>query len=138
MIQEKLETVIPIVENGFIYSLLIEGMDKDYMKYRELLSIEDEYGYVIVIECGDELHKGVLDNPVGSGIRFQKQNVAFREIVKETINGIISNIMANKIIIVVPCRDGEESYDDRVLKIDVMRGMLRRTERQMELKILRK
>ncbi len=134
MIQEKLETVIPIVENGFIYSLLIEGMDKDYMKYRELLSIEDEYGYVIVIECGDELHKGVLDNPVGSGIRFQKQNVAFREIVKETINGIISNIMANKIIIVVPCRDGEESYDDRVLKIDVMRGMLRRTERQMELK----
>lgn len=134
MIQEKLETVIPIVENGFIYSLLIEGMDKDYMKYRELLSIEDNYGYVIVIECGDELHKGVLDNPVGAGISFQKQNVTFREIVKETINGIISNIMANKIIIVVPCPAGEESYDDRVMKIDIMRGMLRKIEQQMELK----
>ena len=52
-IKEKLEAVVPMIESGFVYSVLMEGSGKEeYAGYRDLLNVEEDYGYVTVIECG--------------------------------------------------------------------------------------
>lgn len=133
-IKEKLEAVIPMIENGFVYSLLMEGNSKEeYAGYRELLNIEEESGYVMVIECGEELHKGELTNTVGSGIKLQKHYMVFRETVKEATGGIVGALMANKVIVLVPTSE-EEEYSRRVMKVDNTRALLRKLEQQTELK----
>lgn len=134
-IKEKLEVVIPMIENGFVYSVLFDGPGKEMnQNYRELLNIDTDYGYAMVIECGDELHKGVLSNTLGAGIRLQKHYMVMREMLKETTGGIVGALMANKVIVLVPSELEKEEYDERVVKIDNIRGMLRKLEQQLDLK----
>lgn len=134
-VKEKLETVIPIMESGFVYAVLLGNQEEsEYTKYRELLDIQADYAYVMVIECGDEMHKGELSNTVGAGIRLQKQYSIFREMVKEDSGGIVGALMANKATILVPEDGGSEDYDKRITKIDCARRMLRKLEQQLDLK----
>lgn len=134
-VKEKLEAVIPIIENGFVYNVLLESNEKgSNLGYRELLNIDTQKGYVMVIECGDEFHKGQLSNTVGAGIKLQKHYMVFRETVKEATEGIVGALMANKVIVLIPCEVGEESYEERVLKIENARSMLRKLEQQIELR----
>lgn len=134
-IKEKLEAVVPMIENGFVYSVLLENSAAaEYSGYRELLNIREDYGYAMVIECGQELHKGVLSNTVGAGIKLQKHYMVFREMVKESSGGIIGALMANKVTILVPCNDKEEEYQERVRKIENTRALLRNLEQQIDLK----
>ena len=132
-IKEKLEAVIPVIENGFVYSVLLGGRD-EYSGYRELLNIEEDYGYAMLIECGDELRRGVLSNTVGAGIKLQKHYMVFRETVKEATGGIVGALMSNRVIILVPCLDSREEYSHRVLKIENTRALLRKLESQTDLK----
>ena len=151
LVKEKLEAVIPIIESGFIYSVILENnnvsnsvdygryQDADYsvpegISYRELLDIHEEYGCVVVIECGDELQKGNLSNKVGAGIKLQKNYLIFRETIKEMLAAVVGEVMANKVIAITPCKSAEESYDERVLKIEKMRTLLRKLEQQIGLK----
>lgn len=134
-IKEKLEAVVPMIENGFVYSLLMESAGKEeYAAYRDLLNIEEDLGYVMVIECGDEIHKGELTNTVGAGIKLQKHYMVFRETVKEATGGIVGSLMANKVIVLVPCGEEAQEYARRVMKVDNTRALLRRLEQQTELK----
>lgn len=134
-VKEKLEAVVPIIESGFVYSVLLEEAgEEEQSAYRGLLDVDTAYGYSMVLECGDELRKGVLSNTVGAGIRLQKHSIIFREIIRETTGGISGALMANKVIVLVPCREKEESYEERVQKIDNIRVMLRKLEQQTELK----
>ena len=50
-IQEKLETVIPIVENGLINSMILkeDGGSNDLSYYRMLLDVRQQYAYVVLI-----------------------------------------------------------------------------------------
>lgn len=134
-IKEKLEVVVPMIESGFVYSILMEGNNNSsIMSYRSLLNIDTEYGYAIVIECGDELHKGVLSNTVGAGIRLQRHYMILRETLKDALNGIVSSLMSNKVIVIVPCVSGEEGYNERIVKIDNIRSILRNLEQQVSQK----
>lgn len=134
-IKEKLEAVIPMIENGFVYSVLLDGSGREaYMSYRELLNVEEEYGYAMMLECGDELHRGRLSNTVGAGIKLQKHYMVFRETVKEATGGIVGALMANRVIVLVPCSMEEEEYSRRVREIENTRGLLRKLEQQTELK----
>ena len=87
-----------------------------------------------MIECGDELHKGVLSNTLGAGIRLQKHYMVLREMLKETTGGIVGDLVSNKIIVLVPCDRENEDYNERVAKIDGIRSMLRKLEQQLDLK----
>ena len=57
-IQEKLETVIPVVENSFVGSLLFQQEEQTADYYRQLLDIEEKQGYVMVIQFGQSYENG--------------------------------------------------------------------------------
>ncbi|MDD2978561.1 MAG: response regulator [Hespellia sp.] len=134
-IQEKLETVIPMIENGYIYNIVIQDEGYEDIGYENLLGIRKKQGFIAVIEFGEDRRDGSLTNPVGANVKMQRCYTEFREIVKEfNSHAIIGAPMSNKIISCVTTGRTELEYDERVKVIEGTRAMVRKLEQRLELK----
>lgn len=126
-IQEKLETVLPIIENGMIYSVLFqEDLREERENYCNLLGLTQQYGYMLVISFGDSLQRGKLTNTIGSSVKAQPFYENLRNVVKEYTGGVVGTMMGNNIIVFVPEESGEDEYEKRIAVIDKMQEMIRR------------
>lgn len=126
MIREKLEIVVPVIENGLIYTILSgEDYSKEVDNFKNLLGIEEDYGTIMVIEFGDSIEEGDLTNPVGSSVKAQSFYYIIRELVKETFYSIIGPIMVNKVVVFLPSKESQMEYDERILIIEKSRQLIR-------------
>lgn len=111
LIREKLENVIPIIQNGFLYDLLFkEHFEEDIDNFKNILGIEEAYGFIIVCVFGDRQEGNHMTNASGASVYLQKNYSDIRAQIENAYSGcIVSNSMANKIVICVPY--GRESLD---------------------------
>lgn len=135
-IREKLDTVVPIIECGFINYLMLQGggSESTYYNYKELLEIEEETAYVILIQFGESFENGVLTNPVGMSMRSQKFYPILRDIVKENFSCLVGAVMANKVIVMVPDKSDGDEYEERIRIIGYARNLLHSLENQIDAK----
>lgn len=132
LIKEKLETVIPIIENGFIYSIMYqEHFVEDIVNYKNMLGISKEYGYMLALVFGEAQKGNYMTNAVGSSIRTQMNYTKIREIVKEEFPCIIGSIMSNNVPIFVPCEGKKLEYNERIELIEKARGLVRKLKHNM-------
>ncbi len=125
MIKEKMETVVPVIESGFIYSVVFqENWQEGAENYKALLSQEKEYGFMLVLESGETKEGGKLTNTVGTGIRLQNHYSKIREIIKEALDCYVGPLMANSIVCYVPVAKAETDYNERVEIIDKTHGII--------------
>ncbi len=135
LIKEKLETVIPIIENNMIYTALFrDDYDEEIENFKDLLSIDKDYGYVIILEWGDNQADHHLTNAVGSGIRMQSYYREIREVVKGFFDCIISSMMANRIVIYVPYGKATLEYNERIEIIEKARTMIRKLKQYVDVR----
>lgn len=136
MIREKLEAVVPLIENGFINQLLFQEDFAPYLdRYQELLNFHEDYGWIMTLEYGDSLEDGTMENPVGSTVHLQKYHLAFREIIKEFFpTSIIGPVMASHVSVFIPHKASEISYEERIHDIESSRNMVRKLKKQIDLK----
>lgn len=123
-IMERLETVIPVIENGFIYSILFqEHFDEDIENYKNLLGIETSYGYMMGVVFGDVQQGNYMTNAVGVSVQAQTQYYSkVREILKATFpECIVGNVSANKIPVFMPSMEQRMEYNDRIEMIEKSR-----------------
>lgn len=126
--KERLETVIPIIENGFIYSIIIqEPFEEDIENYKSLLGLDCEYGYMMTVVFGDTLQDNHLTNNVGSSVKAQTHYFGkVREMLKEAFpEAIIGNINGNKIPIFMPSDSSQMEYKERSNIIEKSRVVAR-------------
>jgi len=134
-IREKLEAVLPIIENGFVYSLILDGdYDADSQIYKELLGISDEYAQIMIIEWGDEIVGGHLTNPVGAGVRAHAFSREFRDIIKEYFPSIPGAMMSNKLAVCIPHSKLPVDYNERTGMIEKSRSMIRKLRSRVDLR----
>lgn len=133
-VKEKLDAVVPMIEQGYIYNTVFEHKTEADQEagYQELLGVEVNYGYVILFSCGENYHKGKLSNPIGAGIKLQKNIRYFRELVKETLPSFVGEVMSNSLIVLVPTKDEANLYDERVKKIEQIRALVRELEKKVD------
>ena len=133
-IQEKLETVIPVVESGYVNSLLFqkEMAAADY--YQQLLDIEYGQGYVMVVQFGQSYENGRLVSPVGMNVKAQSFYPEFRDVVKSAFPCVVGNIMSNRIPVVVPCEIFQNPYEDRIDLVEKARELVARLEGRLDAK----
>lgn len=125
-IQEKLETVLPVIETGMIYSILFQSdFAEDVDNYTRLLGIEQEYGAMIVVSFGDGKLNGKLTNSIGTAVKSQKFYETMRSIIKEYTAGVVGPMMGNNIIVFIPAMEEENEYEIRIKSIDRFREMVR-------------
>lgn len=132
IIREKLETVIPIIENGFINNILFnEYFKEDVENYKKLLGVKENCGYIIVLISGEEQEGNHMTNAVGASVHLQNNYNIVREIVKSSIYSIVGSAMANKIPVFVPTNELEMDYNDRIELINKARDMVRVLRRRL-------
>lgn len=131
IIKEKLETVVPIIESGLIYNILLqEHFEEDIENYKTILGIHQKYAYMIVVVCGDEQVGNHMTNAVGSSIRMQKHYQEVRECLKEYFDCIIGTVMANKLAALVPFEKNQMEYEERIELIEKARELTRRMRKK--------
>lgn len=131
-IQEKLETVIPVVENSFVGSLLFQQEEQAADYYRQLLDIEAEQGYVMVIQFGQTYENGRLVSPVGMNVKAQSFYDELRDIVKSSFSCAVGSVMSNRIPVIVPCTPSENSYEERIDLVEQSRSLVSRLEGRID------
>ncbi|MBO5292223.1 MAG: response regulator [Lachnospiraceae bacterium] len=132
LIKEKLETVVPIIENGLIYNILFqEHFEEDVENFKSLLGIEEEFGYMIAFVFGDEQQGNHMTNAVGTSVRVQSHYQEVREMAREYFPGVMGSVMANKIAMLVPCREQKMEYNERIELIDRARELVRKMRKRL-------
>ncbi|MBE6023095.1 MAG: response regulator [Cellulosilyticum sp.] len=131
--KEKLETVVPIIESGMIYHILFqEDCGSQINHFKQLLDIQEEYGFILVIEFGDEQKETSMTNPIGATVKAQRFYNEMREIIKEFFKGYVGTIMANKVVVFVPCSHPEIEYNERIQIIGQAREMVHKLKGRID------
>ena len=133
-IQEKLETIIPVVENGFVTGMLLSDDMQEEEYYRELLEIREKDAYVEVIRFGEENPGMGPLSPVESRVKAQENYMQIRSVIKSFQRCIIGPVMSDCIILVVPHNDETVTYDERIEAINNMRSLLQRLDEMLPLR----
>ena len=134
MIKEKLETVVPILENGLIYNILFhEYFDEDIDNYKTMLGLTSEDAYMMVLVSGDTKEGNHMTNALGSSVKLQQNYKEIREYIKLYFNGIVGSVMSNKIAVLVPCDYKEMDYTERVNVITNAREMIRKLSQILDI-----
>lgn len=126
IIKEKLEIVVPIIESGLIYSILFhERFTEDFDSYRTVLGITSNNGYIVSLISGESQEGTHMTNAIGSSVKMQKYYKEINEELKKTFNCIVGPIMANRIVVLVPCDSDTLSYEERISIIEKSRDLIR-------------
>lgn len=131
--KEKLEIVTPIIENGFIYSLLYQNSEKDELdNFRTLLGIEKESGYLMALQFGELSDNDRMENTIGISVRLQKEYTRMKDTMKQFFDCCVGAMMGNMILAFVPYDIPlqNDEYEIRIRIIENARKMiveLRRT-----------
>lgn len=126
MIREKLETVIPVLESGLIYEILLqEHFAEDIESYKNMLGIQEDYAYMMTLVYGDSQEGNHMTNPVGSNVKVHQHYQAIRAELKDRFHCIVGAVMANKIAILVPYNNASMEYAERSRLIESARELLR-------------
>lgn len=133
LIREKMESVIPIIENGLIQNLLFhEPFEEDIENFKNLLGISEDYAYMAVLVCGETQEGNHMTNAVGASIRVQNAYREIREITGAYLPGMIGSVMANKIAVFIPCSAPKIEYNERILLIEKARELARKLKSRTE------
>ncbi len=126
-VREKLEIVVPIIENGLIQDLLFkEYFKEDIDNYKALLGIDCEYGYMACMVFGRELVGNYMKGAVAASIVAQKSYKEIHTITDDYVKGIMGNVMSNKIPILIPCESDTLSYNERNHIVENARALCRK------------
>jgi two-component system response regulator YesN len=119
-LKEKMAYILPVLESGFIYSLIFsDDHTGELENYKKILDIRENSGYVMTIEFGEENGEKGLANKIGSSIKNQKLYPSLRDTIKESCTCIVGPAMFNRIITYVPCDCDEEEYEQRIQALDI-------------------
>ena len=126
-VREKLETVVPIIENGLIQDLLFkEYFQEDIDNYKTLLGIDSQYGYMACMVFGREQVGNYMTSAVAVSIQAQKAYREIHTITEDYIKGIMGAVMSNKIPMLIPCEKDTLSYNERNEIVEKARALCRK------------
>ena len=125
--------MVPIIENGLIYNLLFqESYEEDMENFKNLLGMNEDYGYVGVVVFGENQVGSYMTNAVGASVRVQNQFNEVRDIVKGYFNCIMGNVMGNKIALMIPMEASKLAYNERSIMIDKAREMVCKSKGRLD------
>ncbi|MCI9305816.1 MAG: response regulator [Lachnospiraceae bacterium] len=125
--KEKLEIVVPMLEQGFIMAGLLQAQDRPGLEnYKSLLGISESHMFTLVLEFGDEKKEQGVTNPVGAGVRLQGSYQQIRSMIKEYYTCYVGPLMNNRLVCCVPTDMEQGDYESRARDVERCRRMMER------------
>ncbi|MEN6593509.1 MAG: helix-turn-helix domain-containing protein [Clostridiaceae bacterium] len=123
--RERMENMLPVLENSFVYLLLMQNDDPEaYRRLSDILGVDAPCATVLVLELTQMVGGDILELDV----KVSQVYAAIRTLVKESFTSIVGPAMANRVIIVRPSPEPENEYYERLLLIEQGRALAHRVE----------
>lgn len=133
-IKEKLEIVVPMIEQGFVSAGIygVESTD-ELENYKSLLGIKEQQLFTLVFEFGENLINNEATNPIGTGVRLQRSYESLRNRMKETYHCFVGPALGNHIHCCVSTVMEQGDYESRARDVEVCRELVRCIEQNEEM-----
>lgn len=128
MIREKLETALPMLESGFIYSVLLQNVSTSYENYCSLLGIEQSSGYLMILQLRSA--SAAEDDLVEQDTQALSVYGVCRDQIKAAFRAVVGPLMANRIVAAVPCDEPADEYTARLAIVEQSQTLVQRLERR--------
>ena len=123
--RERMENMLPVLENSFVYLLLMQNNDTaTYARLFDILGIDSRFATVMVLELIRSPGADTLD----LDIKASEGYAVIRGLIKESFPCVVGPAMANRIIIIHPADEPENEYYERLLLIEQGRALAHRVE----------
>ncbi len=130
--KEKLEYAGPILENGFVYSLLLfDDNSKELFDYKRLFDIKEDGGYIITVELVNERTGGPAGNKIGYSIQSQQFYPYFADTMKSLSKCIIGPLMLNRIVVVIPSNLKTDEFASRLEAVSLAEDMMQKLSEKL-------
>lgn len=134
-IKEKLETLMPAIENSFIYAIMFQDhFMEDVDHYKQLLGLHTNFGCMLALAVSDDLKGESVTSTVDAGMQMQMNYARVREILKGTWDCMVGAVISNKIPVFLPMNQLKMGYEDRIGMIDVCRELVRKLKRMTDIR----
>lgn len=131
-LKEKLKYAGPVLENGFVYSLILfDDNSNELFDYKRLFDIEEDGGYVLTVEFADNQTDRFVDDKIGYGVRSQQFYPYFTNTVKSLCKCIIGPVMLNRIVVVVPSNPRADEFDCRLEAVSLAENMMKKLSEKL-------
>lgn len=128
--KEKMDKILPVLEHGLIYSILMNNDFKNEIEnYYGLFDIEKDQGYMMVIEFGEEVKAGKVKNKIGTGVKSQIYYENVRNTIKHKCRCIVGPIIINRITVLVHEDRFEVEYEQRIKAIELAESIKKSVEK---------
>ena len=125
--REKLEYVGPILESGFVYSIILfDDKSSELVDYKRLFNIKEDGGYILTVEFVDVQTGGYPDNKFGFRVESQQFYPYFTDTVKSLCKCIIGPVMLNRIVVAVPADSQIDEFACRLEAVSLAENLLQR------------
>ncbi len=115
--KEKLDKMLPIIEHGFIYSLLLaQGRKVDIGKYKSLFNIDTNDGFILILTFNGKIGSVKDRIELQDGLDNQKLYEFFRDNMKYNFRCLIGPMMLDRIIVYI----SQENDDDYKRKVQLI------------------
>lgn len=115
--QEKFEKVLPVLENGFIYSILMnQDFSKEIGTYHSLFNIYKDYAYMMTIEIGAQ--EDICENRIGMSVTALTVYERLKHLIKYKCRCIVGPLMVNRVVVLIYTESGLDEYGQRVIAIE--------------------
>jgi two-component system response regulator YesN len=119
-LKEKLENVLPVLENGFIYSMLfLDDTAMEMENYKNIFEIDEDGGYIMTIEFAQTNECGHMVNRIGLSIKSQAFYPYLKDILKGRCRCFIGPAILNRIIVYVPTYTQADEYTRRLEAVNI-------------------
>ncbi len=130
--REKLEYAGPIMENGFVYSLLLfDDNSKELFDYKRIFDIKEDGGYIITVEFVSERNGGPADTKIGYSVQSQQFYPYFTDTIKSLCKCIIGPVMLNRIVVAVPSNPKTDEFGSRLEAVSLAENMMQRLSEKL-------
>jgi Response regulator containing CheY-like receiver domain and AraC-type DNA-binding domain len=129
--REKLEYVGPILENGFVYSLILFDYNKELVNYQHIFELKEEGGYIFTVEFVDPQTGGIHGDKIGISVQSQQFYPFFTDTVKSLCKCIIGSLMVNRIVVVVPSSPGTDEFACRLEAVSLAEMLMERLSEKL-------
>ncbi|MHB8063616.1 MAG: response regulator [Ruminiclostridium sp.] len=119
-LKEKLENILPVLENGFIYSLLfLDDSAIEMENYKNIFEIDEDGGYIMTIEFAHTNKCVHRINQIGLSIKSQSFYPYLKDILKGRCRCFIGPAILNRIIVYIPTYTQTDEYTRRLEAVNI-------------------
>ncbi len=131
--KEKMDKILPVLEHGLIYSILMNNDFKNEIEnYYGLFDLERDQGYMMVLEFGEEVTAGKVRNKIGTGVKSQIYYENVRNTIKHKCRCIVGPIIINRISVLVHEDSISSEYEQRLKAIELAESIRNSVEKMID------